>query len=83
MAATSKAKRVSEINDLQKDLQAQTVTRNPEQTEENKVKVKFLTMICASYGTFMPGETGEIPESYVPELVRLGRCEVIKAQERA
>lgn len=83
MAASSKAKRVSEINDLQKDLQAQTVTRNPEQTEENKVKVKFLTMICASYGTFMPGETGEIPETYVSALVNLGKCEVIKKQEQA
>lgn len=78
MAASSKAKKVSEINDLQKDLQAQTVTRNPEQTEENKVKVKFLTMICASYGTFMPGEVGEIPESYVKELVECRKCEILK-----
>ena len=78
MAASSKAKKVSEINDLQKDLQAQTVTRNPQQTEENKVKVKFLTMICACYGTFMPGEVGEIPESYVKELVECRKCEILK-----
>jgi hypothetical protein len=78
MAASSKAKKVSEINDLQKDLQAQTVTRDPVHTEENKVKVKFLTMICASYGTFMPGEVGEIPESYVKELVECRKCEILK-----
>lgn len=81
MAATSKSKRVSEINNLQKDLPTQTVTRNPEETTEKKIKVKFLTMICASYGTFMPDEEGEIPESYVNALVRLGKCEVIKNQE--
>lgn len=81
MAVTSKAKRVSEINDLQKDLPTQTVTRNPEQTTEKKIKVKFLTMICAGYGTFMPDEEGEIPESYVNALVRLSKCEVIKSQE--
>lgn len=81
MAASSKSKKVSDINDLQKDLPTQSVTRDPEQTTGNKVKVHFLTMICASYGTFMPDEEGEIPESYVNALVRLGKCEVIKSQE--
>lgn len=81
MAASSKSKKVSEINDLSKDLPTQPVSRNPEQTSEKKVKVKFLTMICASYGTFMPDEEGEIPESYVDALVRLGKCEIIKGQE--
>lgn len=83
MAASSKSKKLSEIDDFQKDLSTQSVKCNPEETSENKVKVRFCTMVCASYGTFMPGEGGEIPESYVPELVRLGRCEVIKAQEQA
>lgn len=40
-----------------------------------KVKVKFLTLICASYGTFMPEEVAEIPEDMLGGLIAAGLVE--------
>lgn len=78
MAANSKAKKASEVKDFNEDFPTQPVKQNPVETEEKKVKVRILTIICACYGTFMPGEVGEILESYVKELVECRKCEIIK-----
>ena len=43
-----------------------------------KTKVKFLTLICGDFGTYMPGETGEIALANAKELERLGKCEILK-----
>lgn len=78
MAANSKAKKASEVKDFTEDFPTQPVKQNPVETTEKKVRVKILTTICACYGTFMPGEVGEIPESYAKELVECRGCEILK-----
>lgn len=78
MAANSKAKKASEVKDFNEDFLTQPVKQNPVETAGKKVKVQMLTTICACYGTFMPSEVGEIPESYVKELVECRKCEIIK-----
>ena len=78
MAANSKPKKASEVKDFTNDLPTQPVKHNPVETTAKKIKVRMLTTICACYGTFMPGEVGEIPESYVKELVECRKCEIIK-----
>ena len=78
MAANSKAKKASEVKDFNEDFLTQPVKQNPVETAGKKVKVRMLTTICACYGTFMPGEVGEIPESYVKELVECRKCKIIK-----
>ncbi len=42
------------------------------------VKVRFLGLICAPYGTFDAGDTGEIPLADAKALAGIGKCEIIE-----
>ena len=76
---TNKSRKIEEIQDFSKDLKTEGVRINPAEYSGKKVKCKFLTMICADYGTFMSGEVGEIPEVRAKELELLNKCEVLKS----
>ncbi len=80
MPKTSKPKKVEEINNFEKDLFAENVKVNPEETAEKKVHCKMLILICSCFGTFQPGEVGELPESMALELKKLGKCEILEEE---
>ena len=41
-------------------------------------KIRFKTTVCADYGTFYKGETGEIPLYIANELEKCGAGEIVK-----
>lgn len=75
---TRTSKKIEEINSFEKDLFAENVRQDPITYECRKVKCHFNTLICADYGTFMPGDEGEIPEIVAKELEELGKIKILK-----
>lgn len=75
---TRSSKKLEEIQDFVKDLKAENVRQNPVDYNGEKKRCRFLTIICADYGTFTPGEIGEIPAIRATELAALGKCEIIE-----
>lgn len=76
--STKVSKPVSEVNDLQKDLVTEKVTQSPKVKNGEKVKAKFLGLVCAEYGTFYPGDVREIDRDTALELIAAGCCEIVE-----
>lgn len=75
--STKTAKKVSEINDISKDLFTENVTQNPVVITGEKVKVKVKSLICASYGTFYAGSETELEEKTAQGLAAIGCVEIL------
>ena len=79
--STTATKKIEEIQDFAKELKAVNVKKNPVERSDKKAECRFSTVICADYGTFMPGETGSIPQTRAKELAALGKCEILRTEE--